>query len=382
MSEVRALLRSAAALRREGKPALLATVAAVRGSSYRRPGARMLLAEDRWLAGSVSGGCLEGDVLRKGWWRTRDGAPVLVTYDATASDDVRWGFGLGCDGVVEVLLERLGGGGHVAVASAVDPLRFIERCHEGQRRGVLATVFRSAVPGVPVGARMAIDAAGASETNGVEPWLRTALVDECSRALAESSRASARKLVFDGEEVELLVEPVLPAPRLFVLGSGHDAVPVVDMARLVGWEVVLCDPNARGGTRERFAAADEVVVEPLAQLAARIDASDRPLAVMMAHHYERDREALRMLLASRARYIGVLGPQRRTARMLAELAEQPGSEARRDERVHAPVGLELGAESPQEIALAIVAEVQSVLTHAAASSLRLRPGPIHADAWT
>ena len=372
MSDVRTLLRAAAALERAGTPALLATVVSVRGSAYRRPGARMLLTEDRWLAGSVSGGCLEGDVIRKGWWRTRDGAPVVVTYDATVGEDIRWGFGLGCDGVVEVLLERL------RTPGRLDPLRFMAKCHEGQRRGVLATVFRSARPDVAVGARLAVGADRESEACGLGQGFRPALVGMCTRAFAEGATATSRRLAFDGTEIEVLVEPILPAPRLFVLGSGHDAAPVVEIARTVGWEAMICEPHGRGGTRERFPAADDVLVEPLAQIAARIEASDRPVAVVMGHNYERDRDALRMLLASCARYIGVLGPRRRTARMLTELA---GGDVSRDERLHAPVGLELGAESPQEIALAIIAEVQSVLARAAASSLRLRPGPIHADAW-
>src|SRR2546430_7070683 len=138
--------------RRHHEPYLIATVVAVRGSAYRRPGARMLLTQFRWIAGSVSGGCLEGDISNKGWWRTRDGDPVVVTYDSRVpdgadDDDVRAAFGLGCDGIVEVLLERAGAGG------AIDPLELAQECMRTQKRAAVVTVFRGTA-NVPAGQRM------------------------------------------------------------------------------------------------------------------------------------------------------------------------------------------------------------------------------------
>lgn len=371
MSDLLPLLRSAAGLRRSGEPGLLATVVDVRGSSYRRPGARMLLAQDRRLAGSVSGGCLEGDVLRKGWWRTEGGDPVVVTYDARAGDEGGWGFGLGCDGVVDVMLERLDAPGRV------DALRFLGRCHESQLRGTMATVFRSDVPRAPVGSRFAVDEAGARDAGDSGEELREVLARSCAAAAADGTAALVQTLAFGGGRIDVLVERVLPPPRLFVLGTGHDAGPVVQIASTVGWEVFVCDARARGGARTRFAGADAVLVEPLDAIAARIDSSDRALAVVMSHDYVHDRDALAMLLASGAAYVGVLGPRRRTARMIEELGAKG---AAGDPRLHAPVGLALGAESPQEIALAIVAEAQSVLARGTGASLRRTTEPIHAGA--
>jgi xanthine/CO dehydrogenase XdhC/CoxF family maturation factor len=342
----------------------------VRGSSYRRPGARVLLTAERWIAGSISSGCLEADVLRRGWRRTGHGGAVLVTYDSAAPDEVRAGLGLGCDGVVEVLLERTALGGNA------DPLSFVDRCNAEQRRGVMATVFRSAAIDVAVGARLAIATDGTWFARGMPEPVRAALATECARFVRQGGPAAAMSLWVGGASVDVLLEPVRPAPRLFVLGGGHDVVPVVDIARTVGWETYVCETSPRWTARERFGSADEVVTAPLAQIRARIDASERPLAVVMAHDYDRDRDALGMVLVSRSRYIGVLGPRRRTARMLEELG---WSEASPDERLHAPAGLELGAESPAETALAIVAEMQAVLTRSDASSLHLRTGRIHAD---
>ncbi len=374
MSEAKALVRAAAELRAAGRPVLLATVVRVRGSAYRRPGARMLIGEDGWVAGSVSGGCLEGDVLRRGWWRTRDRPAAVVTYDATANDDLQWRLGLGCDGVVDVLVERLEPGG------AADPLRFLEGCIESQRPGAMATVLRSDVPSVAVGARLLLDGAGAAEAVGVSP-LHERLLEDAAGVIARGGdrpEPRERRYVTEGgPSADVLLEPVVPPPRLFVFGAGHDVIPLVILARAVGWEVFVCDTAARPSTYARFAQADGVLVGPLERIRGRVDASDRAVAVVMGHHYERDREALAALLASKARYIGVLGPRRRTERMLGELSVDS---AAADARVHAPVGLELGAESPQEIALAIVAEVQSVLAGASGAALRDRAGPIHVDA--
>lgn len=176
-----------------------------------------------------------------------------------------------------------------------------------------------------------------------------------------------------GGPLEALIEAVLPPPRLFVFGAGHDAVPVVAIAETVGWEAFVCEPHARFATRERFGGARAILVGGPTELARRVDDSHRAMAVVMAHDYERDRACLAALLGTNVRYLGMLGPRRRTVRMLAELGMK-----QEDPRLHAPVGLALGAETPQEIALSIVAEAQSVLKGASAVSLREHAGAIHA----
>ena len=314
---LRALLDGAAEV--VGEPHVVATVVAVHGSSYRRPGARMIATSERRVAGAISGGCLEGDVVRRGMWLTEHG-PTVVTYDA--SED---GTGSGCNGTIEVLLER-------SPISGVDPLAILARCMREQRRVTVATRFRG----------------GFHRAELVEGRLPATTV-----------------------EGDYLVEVLAPPPRLFVLGAGIDAVPVIEQARAVGWEVIVGVPYARTELHARLARADRIAIARPAQIAALIDASDRAAAVIMNHDYQHDRACLGALLGSTARYIGVLGPRKRTARMLDEL----GLTA--DARVHAPVGLELGAECAEEIALAMVAEVQACLARAPAHSLRSRIGAIH-----
>jgi xanthine dehydrogenase accessory factor len=308
---VRALLDGAAAVADEDH--VVATVVNVIGSSYRRPGARMIVTRERRVAGAISGGCLEGDVLRRGFWLTEHG-PALVTYDA--SEDHA---GSGCNGTIEVLLER-------SPIDGIDPLAILARCMREQTRVTVATRFRGGF----------------------------------SRTLAPSTD--------DG-----LVEVLAPPPRLFVLGTGIDAVPVVEQARAIGWEVIVCAPSLRPEFRTRFPRADRLAIAQPAELPALIDASDRAAVVVMNHDYQHDRACLDAVLRSTACYIGALGPRKRTLRMLDEL----GRSAESHPRLHAPIGLEIGAECAEEIALAIVAEVHAVLAHAPAHALRQRIGPIH-----
>ena len=365
----RSILEAAERLRRHGEPYLVATVVCVNGSAYRHPGARMILTRFRWVAGSVSGGCLEGDISEKGWLRTKDGNPVLVTYDATTSidndDDIRSAFGLGCDGTVEVLLERAG------VAGRIDALEFASRCLKAHKRGAMTTVFASTDPAVRVGARLAIAASGEleEESDKLDPLLRDAIAADM-RGVIEMGHGTNRTYETAGGRVEVLIEAVLPPPRLFLCGTGHDAVPVAALARTMGWDVIVCASEAKYSTRERFSMVDEVLVGEPDKIAARIAESDRAVALVMNHNCDRDRESLRMLLDSKLRYVGVIGPRSRTQRLLRDIGVDD-----EDPRVVGPAGLQIGAESPQELALAIISEMQAVLAGTPMADIRQRIAP-------
>lgn len=370
----RQIIEAAARLRSQREPHLIATVVRVHGSAYRRPGARMLLTRFRWLTGSVSGGCLDADLANKGWSRTQGGTSVVVTYDSRVrgdaeDEDLRSAFGLGCDGVVEVMLERAGTPGRL------DPLELASECLRSQQRGAIVTVIRSDVAEIDVGTRVAVRGSGDPFADAIaDEALRTAMVAG-ARAAVASGESTNCTYTSERGSIDVFVEAIVPPPRLFVFGTGHDAVPVVQLARSLGWDVAVCTDQARVTTRERFSHADEILVGSPDELASRVDECDRAVAIIMTHDDELDRRAVARLLRTRARYIGVLGPRARTARMLDEL----GPAALDDARLHAPVGLELGAETPHEIALAIVSEVQAVLARAPASSLRDSVGPIHAE---
>lgn len=192
---------------------------------------------------------------------------------------------------------------------------------------------------------------------------------------ARPPRADKPYVVQRGE-IEALVERVVPPPHLFVFGAGHDVTPLVGLARQLGWSVSVWDALPRVSTRERLSAAHNYLVGPVEDAVARLDRCERAAAVVMGHHLEQDRSALDALLTSRARYIGVLGPRRRSEQLLSECGRLGDCALA---RVYAPVGLSLGAETPAEIALAIVAEAQAVLSESGARALRSEPGAIHAQ---
>lgn len=317
MKETQDLIREWRALP-PGTPAILATVVATRGSTYRKPGARMLLTQDRWLAGSISGGCLESDIVHTSWIRTEKG-PALVEYDATADDDILLGFGLGCSGATTVLMQRLPEGGGV--------LAFLEAAMAHPAGGRLETIIQEG-PGF-----------GAS---------RGCLGDETWRSI-EGTFAFGRETL--GETIEG------PFP-LLVFGAGHDAIPLVRFAAALGWQVTVVDGRSTHAIPERFPEAHAVV------LAAPNVAPDRvalPLggaAVLMTHAYLNDLMLLGWLLPSPLGYIGSLGPVQRRERLLSDLDKEERMPTKEQlARLHAPIGLDLGASGPEEIALAILAEI-------------------------
>jgi xanthine dehydrogenase accessory factor len=367
MSELKALIERAEALRRAGQPALLATLVAVRGSSYRRPGARLLIGCDGVLAGEVSGGCLERDLTRRGWWHTANDRAALVTYGSTDDDDdlgVR--LGLGCDGAVDILIERLGPNG-----GEDRPLDFIARCLKDEAEGLLLTVCQSTDPSIPVGGWLGLGADDGLSGTIVRKELAT-----LARRLCANGLRRATAVALDGGSVELLAEPIRPPPHLFVLGCGPDAVPLIVLGRSLGWTTTVWDPRARFETRIRFAAVDERHTGAAVSLLPAINRAFQPVAVVSSHDVERDREALTMLSRSRTRYVGVLGPRRRTERLLAQAGLSiPGFPS-----LHAPAGLSIGAETSAEIALSIVAEIEALLNEEVVGHLRDRQGPIHAKA--
>lgn len=359
MSELDQIGREARALHDRGVGYLLATVVRVTGSSYRRPGARMLVAEDRWLSGSVSGGCLERDILVRGAFRTRKGEAALVRYDADG--------GLGCEGVVEVLLQpfdpRRPGG--------LDPLAFARQCFDEEDDGVLVTVFESE-GAVPLGPHLAIRGGTGEVLSSGAPFPPLL---QAARDGLHPEAPRARVVALGG--VAALVERLRPLPHLVIVGTRHDAVALLEVGLAAGLRVTVADVSLTAATRGRFSAAHALFAGSAEGLRSLVDAKGRAAVVLMTHDFPRDRAFLGALLGSRAAYLGVLGARARTERLLEELGV-PVAESFR--RIYGPAGLDLGAETPREIALSIVAEAQGVLAAATRRPLRDRRGPIHGAA--
>jgi xanthine dehydrogenase accessory factor len=373
MTELLEICRAARQAAAEGEGLWLATVMRVRGSAYRHAGARLLFSNGRALAGSVSGGCLEASIVRKGPWLAREHAACVYFEGSreTADDDPRQETqGTGCDGTIDVLVER------VRIGQKRDPLAFIDECLTSETRGVLVTVFETSDPSLPLGCRLLLAESGELCSSIPNPRVASELTAAARGALAD---AEPRSRTIAGSGFEALLEVIEPAPHLFVFGSGPDASPLVAFADALGLSVTVCDTTARVSVRERFARTAELHVGSVGSVLPKIEARRTALAVVMSHHYETDTEALNMLLNSRAVYIGMLGPERRTSGILRRISRDKSTLSARDRaRLRAPVGLDLGAETATQIALSIMAEIQAVLAQTSAEPLsRHGSRPIH-----
>ncbi len=373
MKELQAILEAIRECRQSGETAILATVVQVEGSAYRRPGARMLLTEEGWRVGAVSGGCLEGDLLERAGQLTAAVGTALVSYDTTAESDSVFGIGVGCRGVVRILLERL------APAREPDPVVFLRECLERREAGVLATIFRSdGEIGARVGARLLLfaDRRVASDIENAELVARVAR--DAREALGNGLRSTVRHYSLLAGAAAALIEVVRPPVPLVLCGAGQDTLPMVRLAKELGWHVTVVDARPAYAMRERFPQADEVILCPPEAIRPSVRLEADTVAVVMTHNYLQDQRLLEALLPSPVRYLGILGPRSRTERLLSELRAQGHrwSEAQ-VERLYAPVGLDIGAEEPEEIALAVLAEIQAALAGRRGGPLRQRSGAIH-----
>lgn len=335
MSELTELLDAAESLAARGQPMALATVVSTRGSTYRRAGARLLVPAEGEPIGNISGGCLEGDVARIGREVIASGEPRTVEFDMTADEDAVWGYGLGCNGAIELFVEPTAG-----ALESVGALRSGE------------------------GACLVIPLSG--------PDIGVHRLEADGAAAAALSDGIPRVAEVDGERV--FYEPLLPPLRLLVCGAGHDAVPLARQAVGLGWRVVVVDVRGALLTAERFGAGVDFA-DPNPEAAADALAPDlRTAAILMSHNYLRDIAYLRSFLDQPLAYLGVLGPRGRTEQMLAEIGAPAAMS-----RLHAPAGLDIGAEGPEEVAHAIVSEILAATRGREGGPLRDRPGPIHEE---
>lgn len=369
MSELLDVLRAIDDLTARGQTMALATIVGTSGSTYRGAGARLLVPAEGPSIGNISGGCLEGDVEDNAREVMAGGEARLLHFDLTADDEAVWGWGLGCNGAIEVLVEP--------AARAAEVAGTLRRAVEEDERLAAVTVLDGAGV-VERGARLVVRAAGQSEGTLGDDEVDAAATDVARRALADGW-TGATELAAPPGTLRIFVETLLPPPRLLVCGAGHDAIPVVDLAARLGWRVIVVDDRRRllDGGRFPDATGFVHVDRPMAAAtAAAVD--DRTYVIVMTHNYLRDMDYLRSFLGTDVAYIGMLGPRRRLERLLGDLAAQgvePSAEAL--ERIHGPAGLDLGADGPAEIAAAITAELVAVHRDRSGGFLREREGPIH-----
>ncbi|RYU92510.1 XdhC/CoxI family protein [Mucilaginibacter terrigena] len=356
-----------------GRQTALATVVHVEGSSYRRAGARMLVTEDGQLTGAISGGCLEGDALRKARLAMAQQKPMLVTYDTTDDDDAKLGVGLGCNGIIHILIEPI----HPALPN--NPITFFKQFLNARDPVVLITIFtlndkQSAQPGTC--ALMNKD----GQVTGVFPdsIIEEAVLADAKNVLKNGN--SVTKTYLYDDRFTCFVELLQPAVSLIVVGAGNDAIPLTQMAAVLGWQVTVVDGRANYSVSDRFPLANKLLVAKPDNALSKLNIDNRTVFVLMTHNYNYDMAMLKQLLPLQLPYIGALGPKKRLNRMLDELREE-GTDINKEQlkSIYGPAGLDIGSENAEEIALSIVAEIQAVLAKRNGLSLRYKQATHNRD---
>jgi xanthine/CO dehydrogenase XdhC/CoxF family maturation factor len=295
IANVAALPEFYAAYRDRGEPLVLATIIETIGSTYRKPGAQMLIARDGQAAGLLSGGCAESDLIERAQRVFATGNAEIAVFDTRGSDDVIWGIGLGCEGAMRILLSRIDS------SNDYQPFAYIVDCKVQHRRGAFALAVEGTSAELPLGTTWQIT------NSNLSSELRTAL---------DASSKSGTPTTVDLQGAKLFVAPIDLPPRLLVLGAGADAAPVVELSALLGWQVTIADHRPAYAVAERFGRAKQVLLSPATELPKRINFDDFDAAVVMSHHLPTDQIYLATLADSAVRYVGLLGPANRRKRLL------------------------------------------------------------------
>lgn len=367
MKEFKAIVDAFGKIDFTTQKAALATVVKVNGSSYRSPGARMLITDNgRWV-GSISGGCLEGDALRKARNVMTTGQAITITYDTREESNQSLGIGLGCNGVIDVLIEP-------ATSDPQGIVSVFRKLITANKPALIGTVFNG--PSC-LGSKLVMDGDGKMISSlpdlTLNQWVQSDL-----RRLPETRKTESKWYNHSQGNFEVFLELIAPNIKLMIFGAGFDARPVSQMAKLLGWEVEVTDECVSHIAPVFFPDADKLSLCSREYVDRNFTVTPYTACVLMSHNYEYDRDVLRKLVGSDAPYIGILGPRKRFEKMLLEYDNEGLflTDEQRN-RIHSPIGLDIGAETPDEIALSIVSEIKSKFSLRSGGFLKYKVGPIH-----
>lgn len=348
-----------------GLAVALATVVRVEGSAYRHEGARMLITENGTLTGAISGGCLEGDALRKALHVIAQQKAMLVTYDTSDEDEAQVGVQLGCNGIIHILIEP------IDASQALHPIALLKQALTSAETLVLLTLYQpdnrlAKQPGtLALYQRRDQDAAPKTW----QPLLQQAF---------DNRRPVTGQVQWQGSTYEALCATVSPSPTLVLFGAGNDVIPLTQLAAVMGWETQVFDGRPLLARAQRFPLAKRVSIAKPAEALLQLQLNEHTFVILMTHNYPYDLAVLALLIASDIPYLGILGPRKKFMRMLDDLRAQ-GIEPTEAQlkKVYAPVGLDTGGEGPEAIALAVLAEIQTIIGKREGGFLRLRDKPIY-----
>ncbi|WP_316767085.1 XdhC family protein [Pedobacter frigiditerrae] len=364
MKEITDILKAYSKAEQENKRSALATVVKVEGSSYRRPGARMLVTEDGLLTGAISGGCLEGDALKKALSAIHQQQKKLVTYDTTDEDDAKFGVQLGCNGIVHILFEPINS------KETNNPIDILKALVAERESAVLITLFATEHQ-QQLGSIMLYRKA---KISSIVPDQISKEISEKAQQILLGQTSHFGALEINGLSYEAFFEYTSPPISLIIAGAGNDVQPLVQMAYLLGWEVTVVDGRPTHATTQRFPNANRVLIAKPNDLMNKVEIDGQTAFALMTHNYNYDTELLNLLLHTNAPYIGTLGPKKKLVRMLDELNLNTEEN---QHRVHGPIGLDIGAETAEEIAISIIAEIKAFFAGAGATSLKNKKNSIH-----
>ena len=372
MKEIKDIIFAYDQAQKKSEATALATVVHVDGSSYRRPGARMLITENGQLTGAISGGCLEGDALRKALLVLREKAPKLVTYDTSDEDDAKLGLGLGCNGIIQVLIEP------IDAAQQNNPIQLLKEVVMHRQKSVLITLFSlKNKRDTQAGTCLLLKEDNSIAETGGEVLFRNTLLEDAKMAMLNQS-SIFKNYKTENKDIISFIEFMKPPVSLVIVGAGNDVIPMVDMAAILGWDTVVVDGRASYAKPERFMSSCRVFVSKPENVLEKITIDERTTFVLMTHNYNYDMALLNELVKKDVAYIGMLGPKKKLDRILNELKQKGVTMTEQQlSMIYAPVGLEIGAETSEEIALSVLAEIKAVLSRKQGQSLRNKPDVIH-----
>jgi xanthine/CO dehydrogenase XdhC/CoxF family maturation factor len=377
MKEISDIISAYEAARQSGQQTALATVVHVDGSAYRRPGARMLVTDQGHLTGAISGGCLEGDALQKALFAMSRGKSMLVTYDTIDEDDAKLGAQLGCNGIIHVLFEP------VNPEDPANPMELLKLLATERQQAVLVTLFSikhkwEPQPGTSLLMKNGLFIPAGKERAEVTEVLRREVEDVLKR-----KTSVFHNYVSATHDLTAFIEFVPPPVALVVIGAGNDVVPLVKMADVLGWTTTVVDGRPNLARPDRFLPSCQVLVSKPDKVLERVSIDEDTVVLLMTHNYNYDLAMLKALLPRKVAYIGSLGPRAKLERMLEEIrAEGITVTPEQLAHVYGPSGLAIGAETPEEIALSILAEIKAVLTKSDGRPLRNSADVIHPRAET
>ncbi len=370
MKEIQDIIQAFDKAQQDKKQTALATVVHVEGSSYRRPGARMLVTEDGHLTGAISGGCLEGDALRKALLAMAQHKPMLVTYDTNDEDDSSFGMGLGCNGIIQVLIEP------IDLLKENNPIVFLKAIAAKRQEVALITLFNlTDKKAMQPGTCMLLNADGIA--TGHAGALHNIVLQDAVSVLQQKQSAFKNYIEKDNS-ITAFIEILRPAVSMVVIGAGSDVFPLIQMATIIGWQTTVVDGRPAYAKPERFVPSCQVLLSKPENVLRQITTDSQTVFVLMTHNYNYDMAMLQLLLAVNVTYIGMLGPHKKRDRMLNELAQKGQAfNSQQLAVLHSPVGLDIGAETPEEIALSVIAEIKAVLAGKKGISLTNNTAVIH-----